>query len=120
MKRTTAALLAALVVSADLTHSAAAITRGEVADMTAATEVIRCANGYIGRGSGGDKHTELWRMCLHAVAELAYRDKIDVARRVIKKQGYNVFEIEEDPGWFGNSEPKELTAEMIARIHRGE
>lgn len=116
---TVSAIIATLAVIL-ISSTSAAITRGEVEDRRVASEVARCAKGYIQRYSSGSPNTELWIMCLHASSELARRDKIDVARQVIRREGYNVFEIEDKPGWFGNSEPKDLTVQMIDRIKRGE
>jgi hypothetical protein len=49
-------------------------------------------------------------MCLHASSELARRDKIKVAHRVIKDQGKNVFE---------DTTSSDLSLALVERIKRG-
>ena len=97
-----------------------AITRGEVMDRNAAANVASCANQYLGRPNSG-ANTEVWIMCLHVSSELAGRDKLNVARQVIRSKGYNVFEVENKPSLFSATpEPRDLTQGMIDRILSGE
>lgn len=84
------------------------VTKGDVKDMNTAIEVERCARQYLGKPSNGPD-TEIWITCLHASSELARRDKIKVARRILKKKG-NVFE----------GTMHDLSNDFIARIKRGD
>ena len=111
----TPALLFIFVMLA-MPPAASQTTRGEIMDRHAAADVERCAKQYLGRQSSG-ANTDVWLMCLHVSAELAERDKVNVARQVIRQQRYNVFEVEEKPGLFSRSPgPNELTPEMIERL----
>lgn len=85
------------------------VTRGEVRDREAALDVERCANQYLGKPNSGPE-TEIWIMCLHVSSELAGRDKVRVAERVLAQRG-NVFEPDR---------PSTLTPSLIERIRRGE
>jgi hypothetical protein len=108
-----------IAITVLLSPEVLAITRGEVADRQAAVDVSSCAHQYLGQSNSGP-NTEIWIMCLHASSELARRDKIDVARRVIENIGYNVFEIEVAPGWFSGGDNKTLSPALIDRVHRGD
>ena len=88
-------------------------------DRNAAANVESCANQYLGRPNAG-ANTEVWIMCLHVSSELAERDKLNVARQVMRKKGYNVFEVEKKPSWFSRSPgPSDLTPKMIDSISSG-
>ena len=70
-------------------QSDAQVTRGEVADRNAASDVVRCANGYISRGASGMSEPEIWQMCLEGVTDNARRSPSDVrphVNRIAKKR----------------------------------
>jgi hypothetical protein len=119
MKRINFTAFVLLLAIVALPIPASSLTRGEVRDIDAAASVERCATQYLGRRTS-DANTEVWIMCLHVSAELAERDKLNVARQVLRIQGYNVFEIEEKPARFsGKADPIDLTPDMIKRIQSG-
>lgn len=89
----------------------AQVTRGEVADRNAAMAVERCAKQYLGRPNSGPD-TEIWIMCLHSSSELAGRNKINVARQVLRYQRKNVFE--------SGQSSTDLSQQFIERINRGD
>jgi hypothetical protein len=97
------------IVAIALASCGKPVTKGELADRNAATEVERCANQYLGHPNSGPD-TEIWVMCLHVSSELAQRNKINVARQVIRQKGRNVFE--------GGGQ--ELSDALIVRINRGQ
>ena len=97
--------------ASETSTAAGQITRGELADRDAAIEVERCAKQYLGKPSSGPS-TEIWIMCLHASSELARRNKINVARQVIRDQRINVFE--------SGQPSNELSPQLIDRINRGD
>lgn len=109
MKLTQATLGLALAFFAF--SATAQVTRGGVADRNTAMEVERCAKQYLGKPNSGPD-TEVWIMCLHSSSELAKRNKINVARQVLRYQRKNVFES-------GHSST-ELSQQLIDRINRGD
>ena len=88
-----------LFYAMSISTEVSAVTRGEVMDRNAATNVASCAKQYLGRPNSG-ANTEVWIMCLHVSSEIAGRDKLNVARKVIRAQGYNVFEVEKNQNGF--------------------
>jgi hypothetical protein len=110
----------AAIVYYDPPTKSAGYTRGDIKDMNTADQVTVCARGYIGRRQSGDTNTQLWLMCLQAVSGSDHRNPLDVAWIVIKNQGYNVFEIENDPGWLGrNQKSRRMSENLVNRIKSG-
>jgi hypothetical protein len=106
MKIGTGATIGALLA---LSGCGEPMTRGDIRDMETANDVERCAHQHLGKpNSSAD--TEIWITCLRVSSELDQRDKIRVARRVVEKQGKNVFE---------DSASLDLSPSLIARIKRG-
>lgn len=100
---------------------AAQDTTEVAADKQAAAETVRCSRDYLRRGTSGMSNTQTWIMCVQASAELARRNTVSVAKQVAKQEGYNVFEIEEDPGWFSRSEEtSQFSPQMLEMLERGE
>lgn len=89
-------------------------TRGEVQDRLVASDAERCAKQYLGKPTSGP-NTEIWIMCVQVSASLESRDPVNVAKQVIRQQGWNVFEFENRSGSNG-----ELSVAGTARIASGE
>lgn len=90
------------------------VTHGELLDRDAASDTDRCARQYLGRPNSGP-NDEIWIMCVQIVSNRLGRDVVNVAQRIVDKEGWNVFEFENRSG-----AGREISEQGAARLRSGE